>query len=104
MKIRSMKAIVLLLGILFLGTANAQYPNKPLRLVVLFAPGGSADIFARLLAERAQGPLGQPVVGENRAGSARGVGAHAEVSAAALGCRLLVGTTGVVSLDNLRYR
>ncbi len=99
-----MKFLVLLLGILCLGTANAQYPTKPLRLIVPFAPGGSTDIFARLIAERAQGPLGQPVVVENRAGAAGNIGAEAVVRSAPDGYTLLMATTGVMAINNALYK
>jgi tripartite-type tricarboxylate transporter receptor subunit TctC len=99
-----MRALIALLGILFLGAANAQYPNKPLRLIVPFAPGGSTDIFARLIAERAQGPLGQPMVVENRAGAAGNIGAEAVVRAAPDGYTLLMATTGVMAINNALYK
>ena len=51
------------------------FPNKPVRLVVPFAPGGTTDIIARVVAERIAGPLGQQMVVENKAGGGGSVGA-----------------------------
>src|SRR2546427_12105739 len=63
-------ALVLHMGI----AAGQTYPTKPLKLVTPFPPGGSADVIARLAAERLGDGLGQPVVVDNRQGAGGMVG------------------------------
>ncbi|NKC30485.1 Bug family tripartite tricarboxylate transporter substrate binding protein [Falsiroseomonas selenitidurans] len=73
--------------------ARAQgFPDRPLRLIVPYAAGGSADASARMLAEAMAAPLGQPVVVENRPGGGATIGAQAVARAAPDGLTLLYGT------------
>jgi tripartite-type tricarboxylate transporter receptor subunit TctC len=71
--------------------AQAQaFPSKPIKLVVPYAPGGLPDTVARLIAQRMQGPLGQPVVVENKPGAGGAVSAAAIAQSPADGYTLLV--------------
>ena len=84
--------------------AQERYPQKPLRIVVPFAAGGSTDIFARMIGERLSGALGQPVVIENRPGAAGNIGAEAVARSTPDGYTLLMATTGVMSINNALYK
>jgi tripartite-type tricarboxylate transporter receptor subunit TctC len=77
-------------------SAAGSYPNRPVKLVVGFAPGGGNDIIARLLADKLSKSLGQPVIVENKPG-AGGASAAAFVKAqSADGYTLMVGASGAM--------
>lgn len=81
-----------LLGAITLWGTSAQantWPNRSIKLVVPFPPGGGTDTVARLLAERLSQALGQPVVVDNRPGAGTSIGAAAVAGAAADGYTLL---------------
>jgi len=82
-------------------TAAAQYPEKPVRIVVPFAPGGAVDTIARIVADKISGPLGQSVYVENRTGAGSMVGTEAVVRAAPDGYTLLLGTASALLINPL---
>ena len=73
--------------------AQAWRPNRPVRLIVPFAPGGSNDIVSRIIAEAAGNALGQPIVIENRAGAGSVIGAEHVARSAPDGHTVLINSS-----------
>ena len=87
-------AFMVLVPALVPASAGAQaYPNKPIRLMVPFPPGGSTDIVARIVAQKLGAQLGQSLVIENRGGAGGTLGTAVVAKAAPDGYSLVVGTT-----------
>ncbi|HEV7267292.1 MAG TPA: tripartite tricarboxylate transporter substrate binding protein [Falsiroseomonas sp.] len=80
------------------------FPTRPLRLVVPFAPGGSTDIIARILAARLGPLLGGTVLVENRPGAGGNIGIEAVVRSAPDGYTLVLGAPGGLTVNPLLYR
>ena len=85
-----------------------DYPSRPIRLIVPYAPGGGADAIGRIVAKRVGETIGQTIVIENRGGAGSIVGTDAVAKAEPDGYTLLVGQSGPISINpavykNLRY-
>jgi len=78
--------------------AAQSYPDRPIKLIVPFAPGGPMDTMARFVGQQLQMKLGQPVVVENRAGAGGAIGSKAVVIAEPDGYTLLWGSSGTISI------
>ena len=105
MKINLMRVALVLcpvlpvLGAVFPSTAAAQdYPMRPIRLVVPFAPGGNVDITARAIAPALGEALGQQIIVDNRAGGGGFIGAAFAAKSAADGYTLLLGSSGTITV------
>jgi tripartite-type tricarboxylate transporter receptor subunit TctC len=103
MRLRSLIALLVLLPLFAPQVAAQAYPNKPIRLIVPWAAGGTTDILGRVLAQKMHEKLGQPVIVENRGGAAGNIGTEAAVRAPADGSTLLFGTMSTHALNQFLY-
>lgn len=100
MRLRRAFCALVTAGLLASGLpAHAQYPDRPLRIIVPFPPGGTNDILGRAFAERLSRDFGQPVTVENRGGAGTAIGAQAAATARPDGYTMLLGTSTTFVLN-----
>src|SRR6185436_19399683 len=104
MSMKKSKIVGLLLSLMLSGSLWAQaWPQKPVRFIVPFPPGGATDIAARLLGEKLAAMWGQSVLIENRGGAAGGVGAAEAARAAPDGYTFLFPSGSVMTANQHVY-
>ena len=101
---RSLLSLVLACGLAVPVLAQTAFPNRPLTLIVGFAPGGPSDIVARLVAPAMAADLGQPVVVENVPGAGGTIGQGRFAQARADGHTLFLGSIGQATVPTLYRR
>jgi len=102
--VRTLLALCIL-GIFWPAAAqtSATWPERPIRLIVNFSPGGAADVLARAIAPSVSQTLGQPVVVENRPGAGGNIGVGEAVRAAGDGYTLLLSSGGAITINPMIY-
>lgn len=93
---RWLACVAILLALLASGTAEAQYPDRPVRIVVPYIAGSAPDVAARQVAQRLAASLGQQFVVENKPGASGNIGAEVAARAAPDGYTLMLLTSGHV--------
>jgi tripartite-type tricarboxylate transporter receptor subunit TctC len=100
---RAVAALILLLAAMAIGSA-AEYPSRPVTLVVAFTPGGASDVLARILGRKLEQILGQPFVIDNRPGAGGNVAAEAVAHAVPDGYTLLAGNNAILATNAALYK
>lgn len=94
----------LLLALVLTGSALAQYPTHPVRIIVTIPPGGAPDIVARVIADKISPKLGQPVVVENKPAANGNAAADEAAHAAADGYTLLLAADSLITINPHVYK
>jgi tripartite-type tricarboxylate transporter receptor subunit TctC len=102
--IRRRLALALALQSVALSAVAADYPSKPIRLVVPYAPGGGADSVARIVARKVSENIGQPIVIDNKGGGGSILGTDIVAKAEPDGYTLLLGQSGPISINPAIYK
>jgi tripartite-type tricarboxylate transporter receptor subunit TctC len=100
---KSLLALAALLTALAPAHAQTTYPSRPVRWIVPFTPGGSADVFARPIAQKMSDSMGQQVVVDNRPGSGGVIGTEVAAKAPADGYTLMMGLTANIAVNPALY-
>ncbi len=87
-----------------LPVAAADYPSRPVTLVVAFTPGGPSDVLARIVGKKMEQLLGQPFVIENRPGAGGNIAAEGVAHAAPDGYTLLMGNNSILATNEALYK
>lgn len=103
-RILASACLTLTSGLAMTGAIAGPYPDKPIRLVVPFPPGGTTDLLGRVLANRLSEALGQQVVVDNRPGAGGTIGSDFVAKAPADGYTILFGTVGTQSINTTLYK
>ena len=103
MKLLHKLIVVLALAAPASGAQAQTYPNKPIRLVCPFPPGGAVDIASRSVAQALSQQLGQPVTVDNRPGAGGNIGAEIVAKAAPDGYTLLMATSNILAINPALY-
>ena len=94
-----MRVLALLLVLVPSLVFSQGYPNKPVRMIIPFAPGGASDFVGRIFQQRLGELLGQPIVIENRAGASGNLGLEAAARSAPDGYTIYLGNVGTVAIN-----
>ena len=101
---RLFKTLLALTGLIAsVAWGQADYPNKPIRMIVPFPPGGVTDIVARTVSVKLSAELGQPIVVENRAGASGAIGAELGARAAPDGYTLIMGNISTLGINPITF-
>lgn len=84
-------------------SAQQDYPNRPITMIVPFPAGGGVDVIGRIVAEKLAAALGQPVVIDNRGGAAGVIGTRIAKAAAPDGYTLVMATSGSIAINPTLY-
>jgi len=101
---RSVLALAALAYVIAAGAADDDYPNRTVKIVVPFAPGGSTDVVARILADKLGAEFKQSFIVDNRAGASGNIGADAVAKSSPDGYTLLMATTGVLAINQHLFK
>ena len=98
--IRSLAASVMsMLSVMALAQTAPGYPQKPVHMIIPFAPGGASDFAGRIISQRLSEALGQQIIIDNRAGASGNIGMDAAAKAPADGYTIFLGNIGTISIN-----